>query len=138
MLVDFFHNFNGVDTFKCFDSLFGNLIPRLSPSLNDPPTYTTSCRRKSWHAAGTLSYSWLNSGCTCSGLVTQWLLGIAVHRLPVPFRTPEASVLNLDPKPEHQRFSVVHFSPSRYTPGRYLYLFHDLFHPFPFQSIFHK
>jgi len=36
VLVDSFHNLNGLDIFKFFESLLGNLILRFSSMLGDP------------------------------------------------------------------------------------------------------
>lgn len=54
VLVSSFHNLSGLDIFNFFVLLFGNLILGFSSSLNDTPTYATSCYRKSWQAAGSI------------------------------------------------------------------------------------
>jgi hypothetical protein len=53
-----------------------------------------------------LSCSSQRSCCTNGGLVTQWLMSIAVHRLPVLLRTPELSVLNLYPQTDTRGFPL--------------------------------
>lgn len=106
VLVDFFHNLNGLDIFKLFESLFRNLILRFWSSLDDPPPYTRPAVTKNPGRLPGLFSSWLRSGHTNGGVVTQWLLIIAVHQLPVLLRTPEFSVLNLYAKTDTRDFPL--------------------------------
>lgn len=60
--------------------------------------------------------------CINGGLVTQWLLSIAVHRLPVLLRIPELSVLNLYPKTDTRVFPLfTSVLPGIHWEGAFIY-----------------